>query len=145
MERGYYKIENRAKRYYGTTEIPEFAGYLLTDGSMLNFSCEGYQRDEDHRNISQFFKTKNDDGCFSTYMYKFMRRGNIRVSCSGGCYGLEFIKTPTRDQLYAIRSIYRTAEDLAIPFIIEKALPDYHIKTFDFDDFMEYMQNKILF
>lgn len=36
-----YSIENRAKKYYGLTDNFQLAGYLLTDGTMLNFSDEG--------------------------------------------------------------------------------------------------------
>lgn len=41
MTKDYYTIENRAKRTYGATTVPEFAGYLLKDGDMLNFSYGG--------------------------------------------------------------------------------------------------------
>jgi hypothetical protein len=135
-----YTIEERAKKHYGITTVPEFAGYMLPDGKMLNFSDGGYQRDQDHRNISYFYKTKDGDGCFGTYMYKFMRRGNIRCSCNECCYGFEFSKLPTKEQWITLRDIHRDAEEMGKSFIIEKKMPN-GIKTFDFDEFSLYLEN----
>lgn len=33
-----YSIEERAKKHYGLTDIFEFAGYMLEDGTMLKLS-----------------------------------------------------------------------------------------------------------
>lgn len=35
-------IEQRAKQEWGTTEVPQFAVYMLTDGEMLNGSFGGF-------------------------------------------------------------------------------------------------------
>ena len=43
-----------AKRYFNKGHddfFLQFAGYLTTDGTFLNFSSEGYMRDIDHRDI----------------------------------------------------------------------------------------------
>ena len=42
-----YCIEERAKKFYGTTEYFELAGYLLENGEMLNFSHEGCEASHD--------------------------------------------------------------------------------------------------
>ena len=77
-----YSIEERARRKYKTTDYFEFAGYILEDGTMLNFSHENRQRDMDHREIEEFFtKAQGTDA-----LCKFMRRGNIRVSCNSTDY-----------------------------------------------------------
>lgn len=142
MQKGYYTIENRAKRQFGITEIPEFAGYMLADGTMLNFSYEGRQRDIDHREINEFFRAGNN-GWFSEPIYKFMNRGNIRCSCSSGYYGFEFIKVPTKEQYLALQRIHRTAEMLGHSFHIEKTSFNGKVKAFcDFYDFMEWLEHE---
>lgn len=115
-------IEERAKKYYGLTDIFEFAGYLLPDGTMLNFSYEGRQRDEDHRNIGIFFeKAQGWDA-----MMKFMRRGNIRCMCDSFGYRFEFIKTPTKEQVRTMQQAFRIARqhDSVFPCVIEQCSKD---------------------
>lgn len=86
-----YSIEERARRKYKTTDYFEFAGYILEDGTMLNFSHENHQRDMDHREIAEFFtKAQGTDA-----LCKFMRRGNIRVSCNSTDYCFELSVKPT--------------------------------------------------
>lgn len=58
---------------------------------MLNFSHENRQRDMDHREIEEFFtKAQGTDA-----LCKFMRRGNIRVSCNSTDYCFELSVEPT--------------------------------------------------
>lgn len=140
MITGYYTIEERAKRYYGLTEVPQFAGYLLKDGKMLNFSHEGRQRDCDHRDIAQFFTNSENKWSGTPFLYKFMRRGNIRCSCDNCCYGFEFAKIPTREQWKILKQLHKEAEDLGLAFIIEKEMPGHRIKKFDFCDFTTYIK-----
>lgn len=86
-----YSIEERARRKYKTTDYFEFAGYILEDGTMLNFSHKNRQRDMDHREIEEFFtKAQGTDA-----LCKFMRRGNIRVSCNSTDYCFELSVEPT--------------------------------------------------
>lgn len=108
-------IEERARKVFGETEIYSFAGYILEDGSMLNFSYGGYQRDEDHRIVGQFFK--NATG--TEAMLKFMRRGNVRVMCNKDGYCFEFIKPLTHWQRQVITEAALEAESLNIPFVLE--------------------------
>ena len=111
-----YSIEERAKKYYGTTSIFEFAGYLLEDGQMLNFSYEGNQRDVDHREIGQFFK----EACGTESLLKFMRRGNVRVMADGNGYRFEYMNPLTNKQEEVIKEAYKSAEDIGIEFLLEK-------------------------
>ena len=113
-------IEERAKKYYGITDVFEFAGYILPNGEMLNFSYGGYQRDEDHRNIGCFFSTAQGWEA----MVKFMKRGNIRVCCSSSGFRFEFIRKPTKEQIQTMREAYRTARKLQMPFMIEQSSAD---------------------
>lgn len=93
-------IEQRLIKAYGTTTRPELAVWLLRDGTYVNGTYEGFQRDVDHHEISRFYKTSKNHvpGSYGLYVYKFMNRGNIRVGCSdaGWCY--EMSKKPSREQ-----------------------------------------------
>lgn len=110
-----YCIEERAKKFYGTTEYFELAGYLLENGEMLNLSHEGYQRDQDHRNIGFFFEKASGTDA----MVKFMNRGNIRVSCHNTDYCFELSKKPTQLQTHQIKRAYYEAIRNAKGFYLE--------------------------
>ena len=97
-----YSIENRAKKYYGLTDRFQLAGYLLTDGTMLNFSDEGYQRDQDHRNIGYFYKKASGNNA----LRKFLKRGNIRIMCHGKDYNFEYYRLPTKEQFQQLQRAY---------------------------------------
>lgn len=109
-------IEEKAIAIFGKTNVFSLAGYILEDGSMLNFSYDGYQRDEDHRIVGQFFKKASG----TEAMLKFMRRGNVRVCCNRTHYTFEFIKDLTKSQKDAIIDACREAKDLGIEFVLEK-------------------------
>ena len=111
-----YSIEERAIKHYGTTEIFQFAGYLLEDGTMLNFSDGGYQRDQDHRNIGWFFKKASG----TEALLKFMRRGNVRVMCHRDSYSFEYIRPLTTAQKLAIAEACKEASKLGYYFTLEK-------------------------
>ena len=81
-----------AKAYFGTTNNFESSGYILIDGSMLNFSYSGRKRDRDHREIREAI-TVDSDG-YSDALIQFMNYGNVRVSSSG----LDIAKRPTAAQ-----------------------------------------------
>ena len=114
-------IEERAKITWGTTEVPQFAIYMLTDGTMLNGSFGGFQRDRDHREINEFMPHINNGKPYEGYPYirRFMNRGNIRMSCNRESINLQFWKTPTREQWHSLRQILEEAEDLRQSIYIE--------------------------
>ena len=120
-----YCIEERAKKHYGLTDIFEFAGYMLEDGTMLNFSTENRQRDADHRDANFLFK--NASG--TEVINKLMRRGNIRVICND--YGLcfEFSKKITKMQLSRLREAEKLADIYNIDFYFEKSTKKNHKTT----------------
>lgn len=133
-----YCIEERAKKVFGLTEVFEFAGYLLEDGTMLNFSYEGYQRDEDHRIIGQFYKK----ACGTLALDKFMRRGNIRVMCHKDSYMFEFAKKPTRAQIIKMKEAEKDARSLGYYFTLEK--DDSKGKVVEtYDSVMDYVREVV--
>ncbi len=106
----------KAVEFFGTTDNWREAGYLLPDGSLLDFSgaCLGGsgcgKRLLDHREIFDVFDQGGTAG-----MLKFMALGAIRISCSPGELGFSMIDTvrPTKIQLeklversYSSRKVY---------------------------------------
>lgn len=113
-------IEERAVKAWGLTNDPCCCIYMLKDGTMLNGSYEGFQRDRDHREIGQFYKhsKKEQPGDASLYIYKFMRRGNLRVGCHETGYVIELLTTPTKEQISTMIELYDIAKAYGIEFAI---------------------------
>ena len=98
-------IEQRLVKDLGTTTDPTLAVWMLRDGTYVNGSYEGHQRDVDHHEISRYYRRskRHIPGSYGIYVYKFMARGNIRVGCSdsGWCYELGCVPSREQaDQLY---------------------------------------------
>jgi hypothetical protein len=106
---------DRAKTFYGTTEDPYSAGYLLPDGEMLDFSEGGGQgRTLDHRNIGIVYPASDDEPYVK--MHRFVAAGALRMAQFNlfdramRALGFSAHKKPTREQMLAIRravSAYR--------------------------------------
>lgn len=91
-----------AEEYFGTTYKIAEAGYLLTDGKLLDFSgrhdgARGGYRTVDHREISDAFDGDYGDGSYSGSMVKFMQGGNIRLMPETG--GINLSVKPNAQQL----------------------------------------------
>ena len=63
-------IEERARKVFGETEYFELAGYLLRDGSMLNFSHEGFQRDDHWTVLFQGSGNRGFTKIYATWKYQ---------------------------------------------------------------------------
>lgn len=111
-----YSIEAKMLHEFGETYNVTCAGYILEDGTMINMSYDGFSRSEDHRYVGCFFNKAQG----SEAMYRFMRRGNIRVKCSDSFYGFEYIKEPTMQQRKVITKAMYYAYRNGIPFRIEQ-------------------------
>jgi hypothetical protein len=98
------KVWTIAKRYFGVTDQPRAAGYLLPDGSWLDFSgckhgsCSRNTRAYDHRQLGQAYVGKGfpdlEKGGMEA-MYDFMQRGAIRLLSDNG---FDLIVQPTSKQ-----------------------------------------------
>lgn len=108
-------IINNAKKLYGTTNDIKEAGYLLPDGSMLDFTgrtqATGYKngkplpgepdylkgrRNIDHREISDVI---GEGANGNNPMHEFVNIGNIRLQPNG----IELNQSPTSKQLQIIK------------------------------------------
>lgn len=91
-----------AEKYFGTTYKIAEAGYLLTDGKLLDFSgrhegAPGGYRSVDHRDISDAFDGDYGDDSYTGGMIQFMQAGNIRLSPESG--GINLSVKPNKQQL----------------------------------------------
>lgn len=97
-------IEERLLKDLGATTSPILAVWMLRDGTYVNGSYEGNQRDVDHHEISGYYKPskRQQPGEYEIYIHKFMNRGNIRVGCNecGWCY--QMTRKPSREQADAL-------------------------------------------
>ena len=96
-----------AKKKFGVTEKFEQAGYILPDGSMLNFAQNSQSRDSDHREIVDAFgPTDVKDG--TDAMNQFIADGNVRVMAESPGIDISANVTPTSQQLSRIRNMADT-------------------------------------
>ena len=110
---------DKAKEFFGTTRDIREAGYVLPDGSLLDFSGrhmldEGSDdsflrgsRTTDHREVEAlaYEKDGNTPTGIDTDMPDFIRRGAVRIDDNAGSINLA--NKPTREQQYAIERIVR--------------------------------------
>lgn len=109
--RDYSKLKERALKEFGTTPYFHQAGYMLDDGSFLNFANPfdlnpRYGRGEDHRNIGSIYE--NDFDTVTDYMLDYMKSGNIRVQPESG--GINIISKPSEAQLRKISELVRNGK-----------------------------------
>ena len=116
-----YDIISLAKENYGTTSNINQAGYILPDGSLLNFGRDGY-REEDHRGIKGIYLQNNipiwSDEYRYNYVVDFMNHGAIRCDVNSGI--LDMTQEPTNEQYFVIRTFVRKAVDVDIDFTDNK-------------------------
>jgi hypothetical protein len=94
------KYVSKAVRKYHTTSRLENASYLLTTGSMLDFSDGHGYRVKDHREISEILDLPDYAG-YSDGMIAFMNMGNIRLQT----YGIDISAMPNAKQISALRDV----------------------------------------
>ena len=98
----------KAKDYFGVTDDFKIAGYLLIDGSMLNFSYDGLTRTQDHREIKEILNMKTDG--YNDPLIQFVNYGNIRLMNRG----FELCKIPSDAQIKQISKLIRQMPEIYI-------------------------------
>lgn len=101
------EITSSAKKHFGVTYDWNKAGYILTDGSRLDFSGkhQGYDtgmRSVDHRDIGEVYSDGSDG---VSAMIDFMQKGNIRIMPESNSINLS--SAPTAKQETALRQFIR--------------------------------------
>ena len=95
----------RAEQFFGTTTNYSVAGYLLTDGRMLDFSGKHWgdtsstSRQVDHRDIWDAWENGDRDGFAE--MVNMIGNGNIRLMPESG--GINLASMPNATQITTLR------------------------------------------
>ncbi|MFH1485883.1 MAG: hypothetical protein ABIH46_07425 [Chloroflexota bacterium] len=110
-------VIKRAKQFFGTTEDPTKAGYILPDGSMLDFSGDTIRgRLLDHTDIWQVMEPEDYPldvmpflKMYQSYnsISRFLTTGAIRVALVSGILMLDAMYPPTDAQTRRILDIMR--------------------------------------
>lgn len=93
-----YKV---AKKKFGTTTNPKIAGYINTDGTMLDFSGGNNYRLFDHRDISEIMSDVSGDRAMNEYI----GQGNIRIMPESPALEMNYQHEPTDKQYGTIRKV----------------------------------------
>lgn len=109
----------KAVRKFHTTPYLNRASYLLTTGSMLDFSDGQGYRVQDHREISDILNLP-DYANYSDGMIVFMNMGNIRLQS----YGIDIAAMPTDKQVSALRGIISKVMAEYDEFVVDFSRPN---------------------
>ena len=128
-------IIKQVVKEFGTTDNINEAGYLLTDGILLDFSGkreggEPNQRSYDHRQISGNIEELHGG---SAGMQEFMNMGNIRLLPESG--GIDMVQPPTEKQVSILKNLIDKRNGEVI-LDLEHGLGEYESKN-------EYYRNPI--
>ena len=111
---------SEAKEQYGTTNNVFLAGYINTDGSMLDFSGGYESRFIDHSEIDVIF----DDESGADAMYAYMSMGNIRLMPEAPSLEFNSKIEPTSQQYDTIETAIETLIEKHGKFFIEFSTND---------------------
>lgn len=117
----------RAKEYYGITYRYDLAGYILPDGSCLDFSDGQPMRTMDHREIKEILESSLPENYnYNDPMVLFMNYGCIRLMNNG----LALIQPPTLQQRQTIKNIIREQDSFYIDICNNSG---FTVKSFNYD------------
>lgn len=106
----------QAKEVFGTTDDPLEAGYILRDGTMLDFSGKRQggspgRRAMDHREINQVFDEGFGMDDSLAPVRRFMGEGHISLHVSRNAVAMRLATTVTNDQVQSIQRAVRAMMD----------------------------------
>lgn len=107
----YNPLEEKAIEHYGITGDHRKAGYILQDGTLIDFS-EGYhERALDHRNISNIMpQNETHDNDYENYVIPFVKEtGALRVSYYGE-WNVDINSRPSNAQISHIVSVHKNGD-----------------------------------
>lgn len=123
------KLFEATKKKFGTTKDINEAGYILPDGTMLDFSGRHWMdegqdtshlagsRAVDHRDIYEVGYDKDEDETgFKTDMSDFINRGAIRVHRSGNYSRINLSMEPTAEQMKVLRRFAAGVDNVDVDF-----------------------------
>lgn len=130
----FHPLDEKARKYYGITFNPNKAGYIMSDGKLLDYSEGQYGRTLDHRDIQNIIgepeESKGDR--YSDYVEPFLNlTGAIRASYMNNEWSVDIQTPPTDAQKKIIvhfhkpgRSFYYDVDKLGIKSFIANASKD---------------------
>jgi hypothetical protein len=152
------QIFARAKEYFGATTNPEEAGYILPDGTMLDFSGEKYapprvcrvapvlmapgRRELDHREIAFAWPEDDSPGGFDA-MAQVMNWGAVRFSIYHETVVVNLVKPPTEAQKTAIdRALWYNPDAVLVVEVDDSKLDqiDYQEFTHPFTSWKAFVE-----
>lgn len=92
----------KATEKFGVTDKFDNAGYMLTDGKLLDFSDGHGYRVLDHREIKDVLDFLPDNGNRSDGLIQFMNMGNIRMQIGG----IDISRAPGKEQIPVLRKFF---------------------------------------
>ena len=123
--------EHQARKYYGITTDPYKAGYILRDGTFLDYSEGQPDRTLDHRDIENIMDAPEEPrgDRYSDYVVPFLNlTGAIRVSYQRGEWSVDISAAPTDAQIEKIvywhipgKDFHYDVDPLGTSNFIEKA------------------------
>ena len=134
------EIDKLSKKYFGTTNNFKIGGYVMRDGTILDFSernqgSNGLDRYADHRYINRINHDFKTDKLVSDIdvpdIWEFINLGNIRINYSSG---FDLSKPMTAEQKKVMRLyIQQCARVNRNGFYITIFKDNEAIKHFDYD------------
>ena len=110
-------IINLAIKKFGLTSNIRQAGYILPNGTFLNFGSYG-ERETDHRAIEAIYKENNIPIWNTDYRYNyvvdFMNHGAIRCDVNTGL--LDMTQQPTQQQYKTLKMFARYTDEIYLDF-----------------------------
>ena len=107
----YSPLEERAIEEYGITGDHTKAGFMLKDGTLIDFSEGGPERSLDHRNISSIMpENKEYEDDYRNYVMPFAQQtGALRIA-HYGYWNVDINSKPTNTQISYIASTHRNGD-----------------------------------
>ena len=146
----------RAKELFGTTTSPNEAGYILPDGTMLDFSGRHYEppapisgpfreRMADHREIAFAWPEDDSPGGFEG-MKQVMNWGAIRFSTFHETVVVNLVRLPTEAQIKAVdRTLWLNPDAVLVVEVDDSELDqiDYQEFTLPFTHWRAFVERTV--
>jgi len=156
-DRENFEMQDTAKKIFGVTEDPREAGYILNDGSMLDFSGKNEggtpgTRAYDHRQINQIGDDSEGQGGDSKWddvgMMEFIKAGAIRYMPESMTFHLGPLH-PDQGQLATMRKLIENPPGMEVlhfktPITIRISAAKPFEKNYDRDTSWEEIKRDIL-
>ena len=109
---------------FGETSDPSEAGYILRDGTMLDFTRGPGEEQYDHHAIRKAFG--EDPRPLQELQFDFISRGNVRIVANPQSVQIQYVVEPTPEQRQRIRQAVGQLPRGEGHLVIERTHPEWH-------------------